>query len=381
MSQTKVEAPFVEGGGGTNFKNLIINGNFEVAQRSTSAVTAGNGTFTTVDRWKTFTGNLGGAYTTQQKSNSLADQATTGQQNYLEIKCTTTDSSVDSNAYSMVRQHVEASSYLQSKLRYGTSDAQKLTLSFWFKSNLTGTHSMSWYYNGSTDGNTTYYYPFNFTVSSADTWEKKIITIPAPPTSYGSINAGNATGGLLNINLQIGANYQDPAGSWTGNVAYASEDVPNFFTSTNNNILITAIQLEVGDDASDFENIPFDVQFNRCCRYYWKPVQGNASTNEYVALGDFYSSTQVDIDFRHITPMRTQPTVEQGSGTDYFRYYYGQTANGTVDGAWTYWIGNEHISSLYATASDAVGTSNAGKACRVLASTEASAYIALNAEL
>ena len=63
------------------------------------------------------------------------------------------------------------------------------------------------------------------------------------------------------------------------------------------------------------------------------------------------------------------------------RYYYGQTANGTVDGAWTYWIGNEHISSLYATASDAVGTSNAGKACRVLASTEASAYIALNAEL
>jgi len=381
MSQTKVEAPFVEGGGGTNFKNLIINGNFEVAQRSTSAVTAGNGTFTTVDRWKTFTGNLGGAYTTQQKSNSLADQATTGQQNYLEIKCTTTDSSVDSNAYSMVRQHVEASSYLQSKLRYGTSDAQKLTLSFWFKSNLTGTHSMSWYYNGSTDGNTTYYYPFNFTVSSADTWEKKIITIPAPPTSYGSINAGNATGGLLNINLQIGANYQDPAGSWTGNVAYASEDVPNFFTSTNNNILITAIQLEVGDDASDFENIPFDVQFNRCCRYYWKPVQGNASTNEYVALGDFYSSTQVDIDFRHITPMRTQPTVEQGSGTDYFRYYYGQTANGTVDGAWTYWIGNEHISSLYATASDAVGTSNGGKACRVLASTEASAYIALNAEL
>ncbi len=381
MTQTKVEAPFVEGGGGTNFKNLIINGNFEIAQRSTSAVAAGNGTFTTVDRWKTFTGNLGGAYTTQQKSNSLADQATTGQQNYLEIKCTTTDTSIDANAYSMVRQHVEASSFLQSKLRYGTSDAQKLTLSFWFKSNLTGTHSMSWYYNGSTDGNTTYYYPFNFTVSSADTWEKKIITIPAPPTNYGSINAGNATGGLLNINLQIGANYQDPAGSWTGNVAYASEDVPNFFTSTDNNILITAIQLEVGDDASDFENIPFDVQFNRCCRYYWKPVQGNASTNEYVALGDFYASTQIDIDFRHITPMRTQPTVEQGSGTDYFKYYYGNTANGTVDGAWTYWIGNEHISSLYATASDAVGTSNTGKACRVLASTEASAYIALNAEL
>jgi hypothetical protein len=320
MSQTKVEAPFVEGGGGTNFKNLIINGDFQIAQRSTSAVTAGNGTYTTVDRWKTFTGNLGGAYTTQQKTNSLADNATTGQQRYLEIKCTSTDSSVDSNAYAMVRQHVEASPYLQSKLRYGTSDAQKLTLSFWFKSNLTGTHSMSWYYNGSTDGGTTYYYPFNFTVSSANTWEKKIITIPAPPTSYGSINVGSyaATGGLLNINLQIGANYQDPAGSWTGNVAYASEDVPNFFTSTDNNILITAIQLEVGDDASDFEYIPFDVQLQRCQRYYEKSYNysvapGTSSTYEGTHLAELLAdgtTTRIKIlDSRFSVRKRAAPTM------------------------------------------------------------------------
>ena len=320
MSQTKVEAPFVEGGGGTNFKNLIINGDFQIAQRSTSAVTAGNGTFTTVDRWKTFTGNLGGAYTTQQKTNSLADQATTGQENYLEIKCTSTDSSVHTQAYAMVRQHVEASSFLQSKLRYGTSDAQKLTLSFWFKSNLTGTHSMSWYYNGSTDGGTTYYYPFNFTVSSANTWEKKIITIPAPPTSYGSINVGSyaATGGLLNINLQIGANYQDPAGSWTGNVAYASEDVPNFFTSTDNNILITAIQLEVGDDASDFEYIPFDVQLQRCQRYYEKSYNysvapGTSSTYEGTHLAELLAdgtTTRIKIlDSRFSVRKRAAPTM------------------------------------------------------------------------
>jgi len=319
MSQTKVEAPFVEGGGGTNFKNLIINGNFDIAQRSTSAVTAGNGTYTTVDRWKTFTGNLGGAYTTQQKTNSLADNATTGQQRYLEIKCTSTDSSVDSNAYSMVRQHVEASPYLQSKLRYGTSDAQKLTLSFWIKTNLTGTHSMSWYYNGSTDGGTTYYYPFNFTVSSADTWEKKIITIPAPPTSYGSINVGAtaATGGLLNINLQIGANYQDPAGSWTGNVAYASEDVPNFFTSTDNNILITAIQLEVGDDASDFEYIPFDVQLQRCMRYC--NVMNGVGGGNYGTLAPGYvtASTQGYFTVVHPVPMRAAPSESTSADSDF----------------------------------------------------------------
>ena len=323
MTQTKVEAPFVEGGGGTNFKNLIINGNFEVAQRSTSAVAAGNGTFTTVDRWKTFTGNLGGAYTTQQKTNSLADQATTGQENYLEIKCTTTDSSVHAQAYSMVRQHVEASSYLQSKLRYGTSDAQKLTLSFWFKSNLTGTHSMSWYYNGSTDGNTTYYYPFNFTVSSADTWEKKVITIPAPPTSYGSINAGNTTGGLLNINLQIGADYQDPAGSWTSNIGYASADVPNFFTSTDNNILITGIQLEVGDDASDFEYIPFDVQLQRCFRYYisYSPLVNGGDNTDYVCNGSYYTNTVFNAIINLPTMMRTDPSIIDSNSSDYYRIY------------------------------------------------------------
>jgi hypothetical protein len=324
MSQTKVEAPFVEGGGGINFKNLIINGNFEVAQRSTSAVTAGNGTFTTVDRWKTFTGNLGGAYTTQQKTNSLADQATTGQENYLEIKCTSTDSSVHSQAYSMIRQHVEASSYLQSKLRYGTSDAQKLTLSFWIKTNLTGTHSMSWYYNGSTDGNTTYYYPFNFTVSSANTWEKKIITIPAPPTSYGSINAGNATGGLLNINLQIGSDYQDPAGSWTGNVAYASEDVPNFFTSTDNNILITAIQLEVGDDASDFEYIPFDVQLQRCQRYFQQVPNTASGSYQGTPFWNLNANSAITR-FPLPVTMRTAPTggVSGTLNTDVKAYFNG----------------------------------------------------------
>jgi len=319
---------------GVNFKNIIINGNFQIAQRSTSAETAGNGTFTTVDRWKTFTGNLGGAYTTQQKTNSLADQATTGQENYLEIKCTSTDSSVASNAYAMIRQQVEATSDLQSRLRYGTSDAQKLTLSFWFKSNLTGTHSMSWYYNGSTDGGTTYYYPFNFTVSSANTWEKKIITIPAPPTSYGSINAGATTGGLLNINLQIGSDYQDPAGSWTANIAYSSEDVPNFFTSTDNNILITGIQLEVGDDASDFEYVPRDVQLQRCKRFYeFIQYEGMITTMAATSSSAAYARIECSVEKR-ADPTVTLPT--KGNSTNQISVL---TASGSYPGT----IGNHAV--------------------------------------
>ena len=379
MSQTKVEAPFVDNNN-VRFKNLIINGDMQIAQRATAATASGGDSiaYTTLDRFG-FTNSLNGGYTSAQTALSVADQATTGQVKTLDIQCTTADTSILAADYAAVQQKIEAQNCQH--LLWGTSAAKKLTVSFYIKSNLTGTTCGTIVKNDST----TYYYPFEFTINSTNTWEKKSVVIEPDSNiqaSAGAIANDNGVGLQLFINLTLGSNSTGGTNrTWTTSAKYATSNQLNFLSSTDNDLFLTGVQLEVGDQATDFEYLPFDVQFNRCCRYYWKPVQGNASTNEYVALGDFYSSTQVDIDFRHITPMRTQPTVEQGSGTDYFRYYYGQTANGTVDGAWTYWIGNEHISSLYATASDAVGTSNAGKACRVLASTEASAYIALNAEL
>jgi hypothetical protein len=376
MSQTKVEAPFVENN--LHFKNLLINGDFAIAQRATAATAAGNGTYTTVDRMKTYLGNTSGAYTTAQTALSAADQATTGQVFALDIQCTTADTSVASNAYVMVRQHIEAQNCQH--LLYGSSAAKTLTLSFYVKSNLTGTTTGCIIKNDSTAQS----FLFEYTINSANTWEKKVIKV-TPPTNGGTINNDNGEGLIVQWNLHIGSAYLGGSNlTWDEtNSYYGTTNTLNVLSSTDNDLFIAGMQLEVGDVASEFEHLPFDVQLTRCCRYYWRPVQGNASTSEYVGLGDFYSSTQVDTDFRHITPMRTQPTLDQGTGTDYYKYYYGQTADGTVDGAWTYWIGNEHISSIYATASDAVGTSNAGKACRIIAQTTggANAYIALNAEL
>jgi hypothetical protein len=372
MSQTKVEAPFVEGGGGSNFKNLMINGDMRIAQRATSVSSHSADTYVNIDRWKTRVYNQG-VFTVSQSTTVPAGEGFASSQKW---DCTTADGSPAASDFLIYEQKMEGQNLQH--LEYGTSSAKKLTVSFHVRSNKTGAYTIGLY---SADGSR--HIESSYTISSADTWEKKIVTFAGD--TGGTINDDNGEGMKLWFWLGAGSNFSSGthATSWA---AYAQANVlvdnqVNMADSTDNEWYITGVQLEVGDDASDFENIPFDVQFNRCCRYYWKPVQGNVSTNEYVALGDFYSSTQVDIDFRHITPMRTQPTVEQGSGTDYFKYYYGNTANGTVDGAWTYWIGNEHISSLYATASDAVGTSNGGKACRVLASTEASAYIALNAEL
>ncbi len=101
-------------------------------------------------------------------------------------------------------------------------------------------------------------------------------------------------------------------------MAYASEDVPNFFTSTDNNILITAIQLEVGDDASDFEYIPFDVQLQRCQRYYEKSYNysvapGTSSTYEGTHLAELLAdgtTTRIKIlDSRFSVRKRAAPTM------------------------------------------------------------------------
>tara|TARA_Y100001973_G_C5165718_1_gene316025 strand:+ start:72 stop:1196 length:1125 start_codon:yes stop_codon:yes gene_type:complete len=361
----------------SSFKNMITNGDMQISQRGTSFASMGNGdTQYTLDRFGWYEeGDHGAAEITITQDTDVP----TGQgfSKSLKAVCATVDTSIDAGTIAYVSQKFEGQ-FLQ-HLAKGTSSAKSTTLSFWCKSNLTGTFTISVH-----DQDNTRMFSTSYSPASANTWEKFIINIPADTT--GALDNDNASSYRINWNLQAGTNKSNGAlaSAWE---AQAEGDravgQTNFYSSTDNNWYITGVQWEVGDAATDFEHLPHDVQLTRCCRYYWKPVQGNASTSEYVGLGDFYSSTQVDTDFRHITPMRTQPTLDQGTGTDYFIYYYGQTASGTVDGSWTYWIGNEHISSIYAAASDAVGTSNAGKACRIIATTTGgtSVYLALNAEL
>ena len=378
MTQTKVEAPFVENS--RPFRNLIINGDMQIAQRGTSQTGVANNAsegYNTLDRFAlNFYGNEGGVATVSQDTTVPSDTTYGKFSKSIKIDVTTADTSISASGSHALQQNIEASFLHHSGWDY-TNSSSKITLSFWARSVKAGDYCVNLQ---ATDA--TRYFVAQYTLV-ANTW--KHVEVVVPGDSNLVFNDDNGEGLQVRWMLSTGADRDGAtAGSWFApgsDYFQSTSSQVNFFDSTDNNFFLTGVQLEVGDAATNFEHLPFDIQFNGCCRYYWKPVQGNASTNEYVALGDFYSSTQVDIDFRHITPMRTQPTVEQGSGTDYFKYYYGNTANGTVDGAWTYWIGNEHISSLYATASDAVGTSNTGKACRVLVSTEANAYIALSAEL
>ena len=303
------------------FRNKVINGDFQVFQRATAATTAAQNTYNTTDRWK-FQVSNDGAFTTEKETLSLADQATTGSATAFEIKCTSTDSSIGSGQYALISQDIEAQ-YLQDLL-YGTSSAKDITVSFWCKSNLTGTFSL---FLIKMD-NTAYYIPTEFSLSSADTWEKKIITITPTQgsTSFitGSaaiINNDNGHGIQLGIALAAGSNLQGTNNTWTTSSAYTTSNQVNFLSSTDNNFYLTNVQLEIGSDATDFEKLPFDVQLQRCQRYYYK--MGPGDSLDYFPYGVGACAT-TDVAQCHVmfpVKMRTDPTMETtGTAINYTIY-------------------------------------------------------------
>ena len=262
------------------FRNYIINGDYAIAQRASSATTAGNGTYTTLDRWQTYNAT-DGAYTTARTALSAADQATTGQYYAYDIQCSTADSSIGAGQYAFVLQKIEAQ-FLQA-LRFGTSDAQPVTISFYVKSNLTGTTCGF----VSKEDSTFTMCPFEFTINSANTWERKTATIPANDViklAASAITYDNGPGISVGFNLAIGSNLDNGTNlTWEATTAgYATSNQLNFLSNTANDLFITGVQFEVGSDATDFEYLPHDIQLERCRRY----CQQHTSTgSDYYGYG------------------------------------------------------------------------------------------------
>jgi hypothetical protein len=284
-------------------RNLIINGAMQVAQRGTSASGIGTGGYRTLDRWLAEQSG----YTTHRVTYEQSTDAPDGYSNSYKVTTTASDSGMD---YFRVRQAIEAQNLQH--LKYGTSSAQTLTLSFWVKSSVTGTFGIEIYCNDGPRHRTTTY-----TVDAADTWEYKTITYTGDTS--GVIN--NDTGGGMNINYYLYADSSRTATDSTDWKSYTSGGeayghVQNgVVTTTNATWQITGVQLEVGSVATPFEHRSFGEELAMCERYFQKSYNYASpigSTNDSGCvmnrLNDAVTNRN-DLSARFSTRMRAAPTI------------------------------------------------------------------------
>jgi len=257
MSKAAELAALIGGQKALGNKNLIINGSMQVAQRGTSST---GSSYKTVDRFFYSSANLDDhAFTqTQQAVTDLA-----GFTNSWRITTTTAESAIAADELVYVAQKIEAQN-LQ-KLAYGTSSAKRVTLSFYVKSSVTGTFSTNLY---QTDDSRIV--NSEYTISSANTWERKEITYPADQT--GVIDNNNGTGLYVSWNLALGSNWKgNAATAWevysTNNWSGAGTYTDAVITTINSTWEITGVQLEIGDVATPFEHEDIGTTLAKCERY------------------------------------------------------------------------------------------------------------------
>lgn len=280
---------------GINFRNLIINGDMSIAQRSTSTSSYGSVAYSTVDRFKTVFEV--GTYTVSQESLSSGNAYNAGFRKAFKALVTSTAAPGSAGAQTTFEQRIEGQ--MCQAIKKGTSNAESLTLSFWVRSSKTGSNLQV----NLRDSDNTRQVGGTYNISSADTWEKKTITFP--PDTTGALNNDNGTSLTIEWWLDGGSNYSGGAVPtvWEAS-SNADRNVTNFdLAGATNNWWITGVQLEVGTSASDFEFLPHDVNFDRCMRYYFE--EGD-NAQGFVAIAFGASDSPFRYEFKK--PMRAAPT-------------------------------------------------------------------------
>jgi hypothetical protein len=283
--------------GTINFKNILINGDMSLAQRGTSVSSVTSTGFRTCDRFQPVM-NSSGTWTISQSTDVPTAQ---GFANSFKFDCTTADASPN---YLFLKQSMEGQMLQQ--IKKGTSNAESLTLSFWVKSNKTGT-----YIAELRDVDNSRTISKSYTIDSASTWEKKTITFDGDTT--GTLDNDNNSSLDLHFWLGAGSTYTSGtlATSWeTQTNADRAVGQVNLADNTANEWYITGVQLEADTSASDFEFLPYDVNKNRCKRYY---QVFNFTSGSVITIGNSYNSTEVAGDF-YFDEMRTNPTVTLPTG-------------------------------------------------------------------
>jgi hypothetical protein len=279
-------------------RNVIINGAMQVAQRGTSSAGITLNGYFTADRWQTIFSSLG-TWTQSQEADAPTGS---GFRNSLKLLVTTADASPAAADFGQIRTRFEGQNVQQ--FLKGTSSAKPFALSFWVKSNVTGT-----YIANLTDSDNNRSVSATYTISASGTWEKKTIIFPADTT--GAFDNDNAAS--LNLVFFLGAGSDYTSGTlnttWESLVtANRAVGQTNLAAATSNYWQVTGVQLEAGSVATPFEFEDYGTTLAKCQRYF-SIANGSGAT-----IGSVRNATSAYCAYSFPVEMRTTPTVTLLSG-------------------------------------------------------------------
>lgn len=288
-----------------SFKNRIINGAMVIDQRNAGAAVTANGSFP-VDRMRTAI-NSDGAFSAQQDSS-----APVGFTNSVKVTTTTADGTLTGTQNLQFTQRIEGTNVAD--LGWGTASAAPVTLSFWVRSSLTGTFGGSLRNSAGTRS-----YPYTYTISVADTWEYKTVTIAGDTSGTWLTTTG--IGLIVFFGLGVGPDLSGTAGAWAGVNYISATGAVSVIGTLNATWYITGVQLEKGSTATSFDYRPYGTELALCQRYYQKSYAiesppGSATTVNMAGTsisGPSGAGNYIGTVY-FVQTMRTTPTVSYWDG-------------------------------------------------------------------
>jgi len=290
-------------------RNMITNGGMVISQRAVSTTGQGNANgYFACDRFKI----AKDATTAGRLTISQSTDAPFGFSNSLKLDCTTADTSIAAGERLSITTGLEG--FDVQRIGQGTNGALPMTFSFYVKGDQAATYNIELY---DTDNDNTFYKRFNVTTN----WNRIIINIPA--NASGAFTNDNGESLAIAFWLNAGATYNGGTfveGSWStsapANLRSHSSNT-QFFDSTDRELFITGVQLEIGNQATPFEHRTFGEELHLCKRYYNLLTTGAAS--KYISMASAYNTAQFTGVIQLNPTMRATPTIDIVTGTNYYR--------------------------------------------------------------
>jgi hypothetical protein len=321
MSLTRASAAVIKTEELVNNRNLIINGAMQVAQRNTSVTGITTEAYRTADRWLLDVSSAG-TWTMNVESS-----APTGTEfrNSANLICTTADSSLSGLDRVEFQQRLEGQN-LQG-IKKGTVNAESLTVSFWVKSSNTGTYICEL-----SDNDNSRQISKSYTINTANTWEKKTITVP--PDTTGQFNNDNGNSLVLFFWLAAGPDFTSGT---LNSSAWASDTTANrvvgqlnLANAVGNYFAFTGVQLERGSTATPYEWRNYGQELAMCQRYYFNINGGDSGGFTTIGIGGATSTTNSRNLVQHPVVMRAQPTVSSLGGGTFSIQAFDSTGSGST---------------------------------------------------